>query len=110
MVTAVALLVYVLTTRVRSVRRPPTAAIAWVMGLALLPYLFLPLFFMFGTRKLKAVRASRSIRPHAGEHWAQALIETFGMPSPEPAVTRFHANGEESRVALWEVIDAATAT
>jgi len=110
MVTAVALLVYVLTTRAWGVRRPPTAAIAWVTGLVLLPYLFLPLFFLFGTRKLKAVRASQSIHPVPGEHWAQALIGTFGAQSPEPAVTLFHANGEESRVALYAVIDAAVAT
>ncbi len=110
MVTALALLAYVLTTRVRGVRRPPTAAIAWVTGLVLLPYLFLPLFLLFGTRKLKAVRASQSIRPHPGEHWAQALIGTFGVQGPEPAVTQFHANGEESRVALWTVIDAAAVT
>ena len=89
---AVALLVYVLTTRVQGARRAPTAAIAWVMGLVLIPYLFLPLFLMFGTRKLKTAYASR-------------LVD-----SSEPAITSFHANGEEARIALWEVIDAATAT
>jgi cardiolipin synthase A/B len=92
MAVAVALLAYVLTTRVRGSRRPPTAAIAWVMGLVLLPYLFLPLFLGFGTRKLKAAHASRSVSPF------------------EPAMTRFHANGAEARIALCEVIDAATAT
>lgn len=110
MVSALALLVYVLTTRVRGVRRPPAAAIAWVTGLGLLPYLFLPLFVFFGIRKLKASHASRSLHPHPGEHWAQALIGTFGVQAPTPAITRFHANGEESRVALGEVIDAASAT
>lgn len=89
---AVALLVYVLTTRVQGARRAPAAAIAWVMGLLLLPYLFLPLFLVFGTRKLKAAYASRSLNP------------------AEPAMTRFHANGAEARISLCEVIDAATAT
>src|SRR5512147_2878531 len=92
MVSAVALLVYVLTTRVRGVRRAPTAAIAWVMGLVLLPYLFLPLFLLFGIRKLKPASARRVANPS------------------EPAMTRFHANGAEARIALWEVIDSATAT
>lgn len=90
MVSAFALLVYVLTTRARRMRRPPTAAMAWVLGLALVPYLFLPLFVLFGTRKLKAV------------------VDTFTAQRPEPAITRFHANGEEARIALWEVIDAAS--
>lgn len=92
MVSAFALLVYVLTTRARRMRRPPTAAMAWVLGLALVPYLFLPLFLLFGTRKLKAV------------------IDTFRAQRPEPALTRFHANGEEARLALWEVIEAASET
>jgi cardiolipin synthase len=92
MVSAVALLVYVLTTRVHGVRRAPTAAIAWVMGLVVLPYLFLPLFLLFGNRKLKAAYAPRAPNP------------------AEPAITRFHANGAEARIALSEVIDAATET
>jgi len=110
MASAFALLVYVLTMRVRGIRRPPAAAIAWVTGLVLLPYLFLPLFVFFGVRKLKAPRASRSMHVDPREHWAQALICTFGVQEPAPAITRFHANGEEARVALWEVIDAASAT
>jgi hypothetical protein len=41
---ALAVLAYVITTRARREPRAPTTAIAWVMGLALLPYLILPMY------------------------------------------------------------------
>ena len=51
-VVAFALLVYVGVARALPQRRDPSAAVAWVVSLALLPYLVLPLYFMFGSRKL----------------------------------------------------------
>ena len=45
------LLVYVLVTRIGEHRRQPSAAVAWVLVIAMLPYLGLPLFLLFGTRK-----------------------------------------------------------
>lgn len=53
LVVTFALLVYVLTTRARREQRAPTTAIAWVMGLVLLPYLILPMYLLFGQRKLR---------------------------------------------------------
>ena len=47
------LLVYVLATQGLHQRRPPSAAVAWVLLIVLLPYLGVPLFLMFGTRKLR---------------------------------------------------------
>jgi len=85
---AVALLVYVLTTRARGARRAPTAAIAWVMGLALLPYLVLPLFLAFGQRKFKAVPKPSTVSPSAHGHWAAALLDSFGLEPPTPVQTR----------------------
>jgi cardiolipin synthase len=37
-------------------RRHPSAAIAWVVMLTLLPYVALPLYFMFGSRKVAGGR------------------------------------------------------
>jgi cardiolipin synthase len=45
------LLVYVLVTRIGQHRRQPSAAVAWVLVIAMFPYVGLPLFLMFGTRK-----------------------------------------------------------
>jgi len=104
---AVALLVYVLSTRMRRERRPPAAAIAWVLGLALLPYLALPLYLLFGQRKLKVAQQSRPAAVKADAHWAAALLGSFGIEPPSPAQVRFHADGEQSRESLWECIEQA---
>ena len=45
------LLVYVMVTRIGQHRRQPSAAVAWVLVIAMFPYIGLPLFLLFGTRK-----------------------------------------------------------
>lgn len=104
---AVALLVYVLSTRVDQLRRPQTSAIAWVLGLSMLPYLFLPLYLMFGRRKLKMPRRVRAPPSEPQIHWAAALLESFGLSPPRAAAVRFHADGAQARAALWETLDSA---
>ena len=47
----VALLVYTVVTRAGHQRRHPASAIGWVLGMVTFPYLFLPLFLVFGPRK-----------------------------------------------------------
>lgn len=47
------ILTYVLTTRAKHERRPPSIAIAWVLGLIAMPYVALPMYLLFGRRKLK---------------------------------------------------------
>jgi cardiolipin synthase A/B len=104
----VSLLTYVLTTRVEGERRPPSIAISWVLALIALPYLALPSYLLFGRRKLP-----RKIVPRRGlttgtTHWAEDLIESFGLPPSAPARVRMHKNGAEARTALHEVMDRAT--
>ena len=48
----IALLVYVTASHVLHQRRHPAAAISWVLFMLLLPYAALPLYLLFGTRKL----------------------------------------------------------
>jgi cardiolipin synthase len=107
LVVAIALLVYVVTTRVRREQRPPTTAIAWVMGLVLMPYVALPGYLLFGQRKLRPVGLPRPPRARVAVHWAAELIESFGLAAPSPCRTRFHADGAAARDALWRVIDGA---
>lgn len=107
LVSAIALLVYVLTTRARHERRAPTSAIAWVLGLALVPYVMLPLYVLFGQRKLRP-----AVTPHTGAvlegpHWAAELIQSFGLAPPSLAQIRLHENGEQALAALWETIERA---
>ncbi|MBB6094757.1 cardiolipin synthase [Povalibacter uvarum] len=107
LVSAIAVLVYILTTRAQHARRAPTSAIAWVLGLALMPYLMLPIYLLFGQRKLRPVATPRTGDMTEGEHWAAELIECFGLAPPSLAEVRPHRNGVEARDALWELIEAA---
>lgn len=96
-----------LTTRARREQRAPTTAIAWVMGLVLLPYLILPMYLLFGQRKLRPAGSTRPPRSAPAGHWAADLIESFGLAPPGRSAIRLHADGEHARLALFEVIDGA---
>ncbi len=103
----VALLIYVLTTRAERDRRPPSIAISWVLGLIAVPYAVLPLYILFGRRKLaRKTLAWTAVHPH-GEHWAEDVIESFGLPGASPARVRMHEGGAEARAALFEIMSAA---
>ena len=107
LVSVVALLIYVLTTRARHERRAPTSAIAWVLGLALMPYLMLPLYLMFGQRKLPPVVMPRVGVVIEGPHWASELIESFGLAPPALCDVHLHEDGVAAREALWAALARA---
>lgn len=103
----VSVLTYVLTTRVERERRPPSIAIAWVLGMIALPYGVLPMYLVFGRRKLP-----RKISPWSGkrsytQHWAEDLIESFGVPPAAPSHVRFHQDGIESHAGLMSTLHSA---
>ena len=50
------LAIYVTGSHTLHQRRNPSAAIAWVVSLVLMPYVALPLYLVFGSRKLKGSR------------------------------------------------------
>ncbi|MGH8173690.1 MAG: phospholipase D-like domain-containing protein [Rhodanobacteraceae bacterium] len=103
------LLIYVLTTRANHEIRAPSASIAWVFSIALIPYLALPLYFFFGRRKL--TRPQRHVfAGSVSEQWSERMTAAFGFPPPSPARVRFHANGTEALEALHAVIDSAQTT
>jgi cardiolipin synthase len=110
LVSAVALLVYILTSRALDQRRAPTSAIAWVLGLALVPYLMLPLYLLFGQRKLKPVAIPYAGVVVEGPHWAAELIESFGLAPPSACKVRMHADGAQARDALFKIVDDARET
>ena len=107
LVVVVSVLVYILTTRARGERRPPSIAIAWVLGMIALPYVVLPMYLMFGRRKLPRKTSPRSgVRSFAG-HWAQDLIESFELPGSSPAAINLHRDGRDSADALFSVMSSA---
>lgn len=105
-----ALLVYVMVTRVRGDRRPPVAAIAWVLALLLAPYLALPLYLIFGGRKQRPATPRPAQAAAADEHWTAAYARGFGLAGPAAGALRFHADGAASMQALIALIGSARAT
>ncbi|MGB7542770.1 MAG: phospholipase D-like domain-containing protein, partial [Burkholderiales bacterium] len=94
-------------------RRHPSAAIAWVVTLLLLPYVGLPLYLLFVT--LKRVRREygppRATVAGAETPWPQRLAAAMDLaPAASYRSLRIHENGEEALQALWEQIDAAVHT
>ena len=113
---AAGLLTYLVVTRVRRQRRHPYAALAWVMGIAAFPYLGLPLFLVFGTRKVVRPATPRQPAP-AGPWaalaplWATRLLAALGVAGARPqAAVRFESDGEAALAQLQRVIGAARHT
>ena len=113
---AAGLLTYLVVTRVRRQRRHPYAALAWVMGIAAFPYLGLPLFLVFGTRKVVRTATPRQPAP-AGPWaalaplWATRLLAALGVAGARPqAVVRFESDGEAALAQLQRVIGSARHT
>jgi cardiolipin synthase A/B len=109
LVIVVSVLVYILTTRAQRARRPPSIAIAWVLGMIALPYLALPMYLMFGRRKLPRRTLQRHAARLTERHWAKDLIESFGLPPSSAALIRMHQDGSESAAALFATMSEATA-
>ncbi len=112
---AAGLLVYVVVTRVRHQRRHPYAALAWVMAIIAFPYLGVPAFLLFGTRKF--VRpdtprrgAARGLG-RADAALGHAAAGGAGRERPRPSTdVAFQADGESALVALQALIGTARQT
>nr|WP_329691231.1 phospholipase D-like domain-containing protein [Caldimonas sp.] len=118
-VVALGLIVYVGVARALPQRRDPPAAIAWVVALALLPYVALPLYLMFGSRKLRMRDATApALPPVEGDAddaesslWSRRLGRSMGLAPAVPyADLRIHADGAEAKAAALELIRGARAT
>ncbi|MES2353686.1 MAG: phospholipase D-like domain-containing protein [Pseudomonadota bacterium] len=107
------LLIYVLVTRAAQQHRHPSAAIAWVMIIGLFPYIGIPLFLLFGSRKF--VRPGHkppiSASINASEEapvWAMESLNAMDIPPPtHNSSIVFHKDGIESREALVSLIEGA---
>ena len=112
--TVVAILLYVIASHVLHQRRHPSAAIAWVLFILLMPYLALPAFLTFGSRKQARPRNRPLLAPPATDAegpWAIQTAVALGQPEPAPYDDlRLHADGRAALDALWQTIDAAEHT
>ena len=114
LVTIVAVLVYTITAHVLQQRRHPTAAIAWVLFILLMPYLALPAFLTFGSRKQARPRNRHALGRPAGEAAGPWAVQTaLALGQPEPSAYRelaLHADGAAALAALWDTIARAEHT
>ena len=115
-VVALGLVVYVGVARALPQRRDPSAAVAWVVALALLPYVALPLYFMFGSRKLRMRDAPAALLPpvapadddEAESQWARRLGRSMGLaPAAAYDALHIHAGGAEAHRAALDLIAGA---
>lgn len=116
---AASLLVYVLATRIGHQYRHPSAALAWVLGLVAFPYVTLPLFLLFGTRKfarplrhrLSPEWVAAATMPSGAPPWATRLLAGMELaPATHNAHATFYEDGAASLQALLDVIDSAEHT
>jgi cardiolipin synthase len=98
-------------------QRSPSSTIAWLLVILLLPYVGVPLYLMFGGRKMRrmARRKKQVYRAGAADHpgqpaegAVQRILQSFGVP---PATSgnrlRLIASGEEAYRELCQAIDEA---
>ena len=113
------LAVYVIASHARRQRRHPSAAIAWVVSLALMPYLALPLYVLFGSRKVTRDASARSrpaLRFNATPSSAlaprfQHLAAAMGLPhAVSYQQLAVHHDGQEALDALRSVMQSARST
>jgi cardiolipin synthase A/B len=107
LVIVISVLIYVLTTRVERERRPPSIAIAWVLGMIAVPYIALPIYLMFGRRKLPRKVLRWSGIQWQCAHWAEDLVRSFGLAPCAPASVSLHQDGGESAAALFAAMSTA---
>lgn len=113
LVVVIGLLVYVFASHTLKQRRHPAAAIGWVMAIVFIPYLGLPLYLLFGTRKLVRTRSYppfTSPNPDIAtdDAWPRQLAAAMGQPPVESYQNlHIHADGAQALQALWGLIDSA---
>ncbi len=114
LVTLLAVLFYVIAAHVLHQRRHPSAAIAWVLFILLMPYVALPAFLAFGSRKQARPRNRAALvapdpaAPADQASWAVQTAAALGQPPPAAYhALHLHVDGAAALAALWEVVDGA---
>lgn len=111
--------IYVATSHTLHLRRHPSASIAWVVALVLLPYITLPLYLMFGVRKVKSAHsfggasesATRTPDSDTLATRTQRLAAVMALPVASPYhQLNIHEDGTQALQVLRSMIDGAVHT
>lgn len=113
------LIIYGVTSHIRKQRRHPSASIAWIVLLFLLPYLALPMYLLIGTRKVLVQRPWRTVgstsqAAHHNENSA-AIFQNLACAMQLPAAMSYgqlfiHADGQDALKRLRLTIEGAVQT
>lgn len=111
-VTLLAVMAYVVRARVTRQRRHPTAAIAWVLFILLMPYLALPAFLVFGSRKLARPAPPLLTAVHPSDaapgDWLSATLAALGQPAAAGyRDLQVHADGPQAWSVLRDMLRGA---
>jgi cardiolipin synthase len=97
-------------------RKPPASAMAWLLAIALVPWLGVPLYLAIGGRKLaRRTREKPGLAREVGEVAASDPLSRVlvgagaGLPIAGNALT-WHADGEEAYARIAAAIDGAQRT
>ena len=111
LVVLLGLTVYAIASHTLRQRRNPSAAIAWVVSLILLPYVALPLYLAIGNRKVIGSRQTRTSHHHRTNTKPGQLASAMGLPE----IVSFkqlaiHQDGGQALNALRKMIEEANHT
>ncbi len=111
------LVIYIAGSHTLHQRRHPSAAITWVLSLVLIPYIALPLYLIFGSRKVVKRRAPpRAMAPLPEgvqeEGWrSRQLAAAMALPvSATYEKLTIHEDGHQALQTLHALIDGAQQT
>jgi cardiolipin synthase len=110
------ILALVLLSHILKQRRSPTSTIAWLMAVIFIPYIGVPLYILFGGRKIARKMASkRMLAPssrvrHADqglEHQLASLVYRGGFPPTRRNRVRLLLSGEDAFHEMMRLIEKA---
>lgn len=115
------LLAFVLLTDVFRNNRQPGGTMAWALAIVLIPYVGVPLYLLFGGRKLRQVRkrksdlfdvaSGRAEEPIPPLNMADRVLRSGAMPPPREGHTiSLQFSGEAAYQRLYTMIDSARET
>ncbi len=95
-------------------RRPPGSTLAWIFAIILIPYLGIPLYLTFGTRKIKNrvkkkkwLRREKSGLPPGAEPFGKILYSSGIYPPLSNSDIKILTSGEDSYKVLISEIENA---
>jgi cardiolipin synthase len=113
LVVLLGLAIYAFASHTLKQRRHPSAAIAWVISLILLPYLALPLYLMVGNRKVVGRRPALKLQfePDAAATKPGQLAAAMGLPDIVSfEQLEIHQDGGQALQCLRNMIAGADRT